>query len=207
MFCLYPSTLLYRCLSFFIKKQQKCLFSQIFPPLFVYYYLRTALCMPLHTASCTVCSIIQDNENPSLKKESGTDCLCVRPAVKSFTVYAPLLFLLIHRRYHLHIIIQHLRRAGVIMLLLIKRNNLRHLLIRQDKIKQIQIRLDVRRIFGTRDDHIARLHMPPQNNLRVGLAVFFCKCGKYRLLNQRLIAVSKRIPCLNHYILFCKERL
>lgn len=46
---------------------------------------------------------------------------------------------------------------------------------------------------------------PAQNDLGVGLSVFFAQFGKQRFFDQRLVAVAKRIPGLDDDALFVKE--
>ena len=60
-------------------------------------------------------------------------------------------------------------------------------------------------IFRPRNDDVAALNMPAQNNLGVGFAVFFAELGKKRFFDKRLIAVTERIPRLNYYALLGKK--
>ena len=50
------------------------------------------------------------------------------------------------------------------------------------------------RISGFRENHIAHLNVPAENDLHIGLAVFLRKLGKYRLIYQPFIAMTYRIP-------------
>ena len=65
--------------------------------------------------------------------------------------------------------------------------------------------MDVGRVLGAGNDHIACLNVPAQNNLHVALAVLCCKAGEQRLFQQALVSVAQRIPCLNHHAILGEE--
>ena len=65
--------------------------------------------------------------------------------------------------------------------------------------------VDVGRVLGAGNDHIACLNVPAPNNLHVALAVLCCKACEQRLFQQALVSVAQRIPCLNHHAILGEE--
>ena len=63
------------------------------------------------------------------------------------------------------------------------------------------------RILGAGDDDVAALNVPAENDLGRGLAVLLAKLSEQRLLQQRLVTVAQRLPCLRHDAVFLQEYL
>ena len=72
----------------------------------------------------------------------------------------------------------------------IKSCDLFHFLHSQRKIENVKIIPDMLRVGGFRKDHVARLNVPAENDLHVGLAVFLRKIGKDRFVDQPCVAVA-----------------
>lgn len=123
---------------------------------------------------------------------------------RSLSVYMDL-FLFVYRRHHGNISFQHIRRAVVIAFFLIHIRDFFHFFFFQLKIKEIKVVSDMIRILGSRNYNISILDMPAQDNLRAGLLIFFSQFHKQRLLDQSLISMSERIPCLDHNFFFFQE--
>lgn len=117
------------------------------------------------------------------------------------------LLLLVYRGNHLRILFQHLRCAGVVALALIQHSDPGHLLLRQCGIKEVKIVFNMRRVFGTGNDNVAGWNVPAEDNLGVALAILLSQLSEHRLLNQRLVTVTERIPCLDHDALAVQELL
>ena len=49
--------------------------------------------------------------------------------------------------------------------------------------------------------------MPAQDDLRGGLAVLFAQRSEQRLIQQRLVSMTQRIPCLRHDAVFFQQLL
>ena len=60
-------------------------------------------------------------------------------------------------------------------------------------------------VLGAGDDNVAALNVPAENDLGRGLAVFLAKFCEQRLLQQRLVTVAQRIPCLRHDTVLLQE--
>ncbi|MPN27791.1 hypothetical protein SDC9_175225 [bioreactor metagenome] len=75
--------------------------------------------------------------------------------------------------------------------------NLIHLICGQREIEDIQILLNVQRTHRSREDDVPFLNMPAQDDLRIGLTVFCSDFREQRFREQRLIAVTQRIPALD----------
>ena len=93
----------------------------------------------------------------------------------------------------------------VVALLLVHRRDLLHLFTRQREIEEVEVVLDVGGVLGTGDNDVARLDVPAEDDLGIGLAVFLAQLSKQRLLDQRLVAVAQRVPGLDDNALFIQE--
>ena len=93
----------------------------------------------------------------------------------------------------------------VVALLLVHRRDLLHLFTRQREVEEVEVVLDVGGVLGTGDDDVARLDVPAEDDLGIGLAVLLAQLSKQRLLDQRLVAVAQRVPGLDDNALFIQE--
>ncbi len=60
-------------------------------------------------------------------------------------------------------------------------------------------------VLGAGDDNVAALNVPAENDLGRGLAVLLAKFCEQRLLQQRLVAMTQRIPRLRHDAVLLQE--
>ena len=63
------------------------------------------------------------------------------------------------------------------------------------------------RVLGAGDNNVAALDVPAEDDLGRGLAVLRAKLSEQRLLKQRLVAVTQRIPRLRHNAILFQKRL
>ena len=89
--------------------------------------------------------------------------------------------LLVHRRNHFRVLFEHFRGAGVVAHIAVQGGDLRHFLIRQGKIKEVKVGLDMVGVLGSGDDDVAALDVPAEDDLGIGLAVFLAQCSQLRL--------------------------
>jgi len=75
--------------------------------------------------------------------------------------------------------------------------------LRQGKIKEVKVRLDMVGILGARDDNIAALNVPAENDLGRGLAVLLAKLSEQRLPPPRPLTEVHAIGLSN----FKKEQI
>ena len=84
--------------------------------------------------------------------------------------------------------------AVVVSLILVERGDLRHLVVCESEVEDVEVILDVSDVFAAGDDNEAHLRMPAQNDLSGSFSVLLAELGKDRLLHQALVAVTERIP-------------
>ena len=63
------------------------------------------------------------------------------------------------------------------------------------------------RVLGAGDHDIAGLNVPAQDDLGIALAILFAKFREQRLLDQRLVSMTQRIPCLDDDAFFIQKCL
>ena len=63
------------------------------------------------------------------------------------------------------------------------------------------------RVLGARDHDIAGLNVPAQDDLGIALAILFAKFREQRFLDQRLVSMTQRIPCLDDDAFFIQKCL
>ena len=81
-------------------------------------------------------------------------------------------------------------RTMVVTDALVELCDLGHFFIREPKVQDIQIVLDMINTLAAWDNGKTHLGMPAENDLRRRLSVLFAKFCEHRLVKQGLIAVS-----------------
>lgn len=73
----------------------------------------------------------------------------------------------------------------------------RHFFMGKGKAEDVDVLRHVFRIGGLRENYVAFLNVPAQNDLRIGLAVFLPQAGEKRFVQQSGIAMSQGIPAFD----------
>ena len=101
-----------------------------------------------------------------------------------------------------------LRRALEDRLALVESVDLRHLLVRQLEIEQVEVLSDMRRGLGAGDDRVSQLHVPAEDDLSRGLAVSLRNlCDDGFTHDRGVAAPAQRVPRLQRDVVLPQERL
>ena len=85
--------------------------------------------------------------------------------------------------------------------------DLRHILITELEIPDVQVLFHTLLVNGFRDNGYTSLYVPAQSYLSRSLSVLLADSGRYRMSEDTMVAFCKRTPCLRmNAILFHKRQ-